>query len=48
MQLGDACVSTPDQHLALSVDALRKAGCRKVYEEVAIGVFLRCFIMREL
>jgi DNA invertase Pin-like site-specific DNA recombinase len=37
MKIGYARVSTPDQHLALQVDALRKAGCRQVYEEICSG-----------
>jgi DNA invertase Pin-like site-specific DNA recombinase len=37
MKIGYARVSTPDQHLALQVDALRKAGCRQVYEEILSG-----------
>jgi len=37
MKVGYARVSTHDQHLALQRDALRKAGCRQVYEEVISG-----------
>src|SRR5437879_1211938 len=37
MKVGYARVSTHDQHLALQLDALRKAGCRQVYEEVISG-----------
>ncbi len=37
MQIGYARVSTPVQSLALQLDALRKAVCRKVYEEVISG-----------
>ena len=37
MQVGYARVSTRDQHLALQLDTLRKAGCRQVYEEVISG-----------
>ena len=38
MKVGYARVSTPDQSFALQVDALRQAGCAKVYEEVSSGV----------
>jgi DNA invertase Pin-like site-specific DNA recombinase len=37
MKIGYARVSTPDQRLALQVDALRKVGCRQIYEEVVSG-----------
>jgi len=37
MKVGYARVSTHDQHVALQLDALRKAGCRQVYEEVISG-----------
>ena len=37
MKVGYARVSTHDQHLALQLDALRKTGCRQVYEEVSSG-----------
>jgi DNA invertase Pin-like site-specific DNA recombinase len=37
MDIGYARVSTKDQSLDLQVDALRRAGCTKVYEEVAGG-----------
>ena len=37
MQIGYARVSTPVQSLALQLDALRKAVCRKVDEEVISG-----------
>jgi DNA invertase Pin-like site-specific DNA recombinase len=37
MDIGYARVSTKDQSLDLQVDALRRAGCAKVYQEVASG-----------
>jgi Resolvase, N terminal domain len=37
MKVGYARVSTHDQHVALQRDALRKAGCRQLYEEVISG-----------
>ncbi len=37
MDIGYARVSTKDQSLDLQVDALRRAGCGKVYQEVVSG-----------
>jgi DNA invertase Pin-like site-specific DNA recombinase len=37
MQIGYARVSTKEQSFDLEVDALRKAGCEKVYQEVVSG-----------
>jgi len=37
MQIGYARVSTKDQNFDLQIDALRKAGCEKVFQEVVSG-----------
>jgi DNA invertase Pin-like site-specific DNA recombinase len=37
MKIGYARVSTKDQSLSLQIDALQKAGCEKIHEEVASG-----------
>jgi DNA invertase Pin-like site-specific DNA recombinase len=37
MRVGYARVSTKEQSVAMQVDALRAAGCDRVYEEVASG-----------
>lgn len=37
MKIGYARVSTKDQNLGLQIDALTKAGCEKIYQEVASG-----------
>ena len=37
MKYGYARVSTKDQVLDLQIDALKKAGCNKVFQEVAKG-----------
>lgn len=37
MRVGYARVSTKEQSVAMQVDALRAAGCERVYEEVASG-----------
>jgi DNA invertase Pin-like site-specific DNA recombinase len=33
MLIGYACVSTDDQDTRLQIDALKRAGCEKIYEE---------------
>ncbi len=37
MQIGYARVSTKEQSFDLQVDALRKAGCEKICQEVVSG-----------
>lgn len=37
MQVGYARVSTPDQNLAVQLEALQQNGCTKIFQEVASG-----------
>ncbi|MEE8291589.1 MAG: recombinase family protein [Candidatus Tectomicrobia bacterium] len=37
MQVGYARVSTPDQSLAIQLEALQQQGCTKIFQEVASG-----------
>jgi DNA invertase Pin-like site-specific DNA recombinase len=48
MKIGYARVSTPEQSLALQLDALRKAGCRKVYEEVISGARVERPVLQDM
>lgn len=48
MKIGYARVSTQEQSLALQLDALRKAGCRKVYEEVTSGARIERPVLQDL
>jgi DNA invertase Pin-like site-specific DNA recombinase len=50
MKLGYARVSTRDQNLDLQVDALKRAGCEHIYQDIAGGSkprarrLMRCWV----
>ena len=48
MKIGYARVSTPDQSFDLQVDALQKAGCEKIYQEVASGARTERVVLNDL
>ena len=48
MKIGYARVSTQEQSLALQLDALQKAGCRKVYEEVISGARVERPVLQDM
>lgn len=48
MKIGYARVSTRDQSLQLQVDALKAAGCEKIYQEVASGAKTARMVLDEL
>ena len=48
MKIGYARVSTKDQQLDLQIDALKKAGCQKIYQEVQSGAKSDRPVLQEL
>lgn len=48
MKIGYARISTRDQSLQLQVDALKAAGCEKIYQEVASGAKTARMVLDDL
>jgi DNA invertase Pin-like site-specific DNA recombinase len=48
MKIGYARISTRDQSLELQVDALKAAGCEKIYQEVASGAKTARLVLDDL
>jgi len=48
MKIGYARISTRDQSLQLQVDALKAAGCEKIYQEVASGAKTARLVLDDL
>jgi len=48
MKIGYARISTPDQSIQLQIDALKEAGCEKIYQEVASGSKTARVVLDEL
>jgi DNA invertase Pin-like site-specific DNA recombinase len=48
MKIGYARVSTKEQSLAMQVEALKKAGCDQIYEEIASGAKTARPILEEI
>jgi DNA invertase Pin-like site-specific DNA recombinase len=48
MKIGYARVSTKEQSFDLQIDALRKAGCEKIYKEVVSGARTERAVLTEL
>jgi DNA invertase Pin-like site-specific DNA recombinase len=48
MKIGYAMVVTKDQHINLQIDALKDAGCEKIYEEIAGGANVERKVLSKL